>query len=428
MYNTETRKGWLIVTIVLYLVSSLLQLPTLIKSGLFNEIGKEITGSWIVCLLLILLAAKLLRSAAKTLIAGVCAILLFANWSQVMLYFSSHEPYEDVLKNVRYFALIILGSVILAWCCMSILKKCRNLICAVLPLLFVLAASFVSRFIDPENNTSTVYILGHSIQPAFFLAFMILVSFAGYFERNNGMLTRISYLISFFVLMGVMVISKEYGLPFMCYGACTLIYICFFHSNLSGKKRKINSILFVLIPIVLFLTAILVMPELKESFVNKISTRTGEENSQIKAAISNLQISGLLGTYKYHYLPEASSDYSLNTDIHYWGYLWSIIMYITFSLACVLGTKELSQSKRNNIIDNLQKVVFGMFLFLMLYNILFNICLAPVIGVQMLFSGVSKGVAVLSGGMLGVLIYDRKLSKEDLKHNLYKGSESEETE
>ena len=166
---------------------------------------------------------------------------------------------------------------------------------------------------------------------------------------------------------------------------------------------------FIVVPAVAVAALMIVVPGLGADTLQKLEERTNLENTyQTILAKQNLKHAGLFGSYTFDCsLSEASTDFSINTSIHFFGILWAVIFLVTFLIGCYKKINELSENNGYGLIVNLKSLSFVTFCLIIGYNLLVNLGIAPVVGVQAIFCGRSLSIAILSGLLFGAVTYQK---------------------
>lgn len=286
------------------------------------------------------------------------------------------------------------------------IKQFRNLCLVLFSVVAVGMSMFIILFSGTDSNTSTTT---SGVQPAILMMFFMLYAFSGAIAGNNGLITKIIYLCLFCGMMGSLVLKHEFGVPFTTFVACVITYFFF------NKSKEIWFIIAnIILPIAGIIVIMIAKPALREDTMRKIITRFSE-NDQWKFAKMNIQTSSLFGSEKYDvYLPASSSDYAMNVDCHYWGYIWMSVMILSFFIMSINVYKDIMRNSNDNIISNIRKLAYSAIFINVIYNILDNVCGAPVIGVQMLGCGISGSIALLTGLLFGSVIADPQKMKASI--------------
>lgn len=393
--------------LIIFAVGALCELPSMIKSGFLGRFGAEVLLSFVLLTAFVAVCFKIFGTKSSAYTASFVSLLLFGNWSQLMLYYTCGLESDEIFGRVTDFMTYSAVSVVGAWVLFIILDKIRHSkkICLVLFSAVSVGISAFALMTSGERSTSST---AGGFQPAILMMFVMLYAFSGATAGNHDTFTKIIYLGLFWLMCGSLAWKHEFGIPVMCCASCGLMYIFF---NKSKKERRFI-IANVLIPVVGLTAAMIKNPSLRTDTINKINERINETNFHWLTAQKNLSTSSLFGCHSYVvYLPEASTDYSLNTDVHYWGYIWLAVVVISFFFMTFSVYKDIMQ-KGDNVTANMRKLCYSAVCIILVYNILDNICGFPVVGVQNVFSGVSKSMGILSGLLAGSIMAEPANIKE----------------
>lgn len=401
--------------VILFLIAVLLECPSLIKSGYFSEISAEYFLSAVAYLLFIVLIRRLTQSDASEYLASSVSILMLGNWSQSLLYYAcgintaedaereNTSLYAEMLADrIEIFAFIAILTVPVLWIVLKVIEKLKEKqwIPTVLCFLVCMGLSAVTfLFSDAESNTSTIA----GVQPAIVMMFLLIYCFAAFLSREVNTVQKVVYILCFAAMMALLLYKHETGVPILCYIGCLLMYICLF--PIPSFKFLAT---FLIAPIVAMSALMIMFPSLRNDTIEKIMTRIFSENAHSSLAIENLRYAGLFGSYTFDCsLPQGTSDFSINVSLHFFGFLWGIAFLIAFITGCRKKVIELSKSGDFGLLTNIRNLCFIVFCIIIGYNLLVNLGIAPVIGVQALFSGNSFSISVLSGLLFGGMTYEK---------------------
>lgn len=412
MPQTETKENsrLLMTALAFFFSATVCQMPSMLKSGFLGNFGAEVITSFIVLAAFIFIVFKIFKTESSVYAAVFTSVLLFANWSQLMLYYTCNCETDNVLKKVISFMIYVIAVIIATWAAFLVLnriKHYRNICLVLFSVIAVGISLFVILFSGTNNNTSTTT---SGFQPAILLMFLMLYAFAGAVAGNNEFFTRIIYIGLFWFIMASLTVKHEMGIPVMTYSACAMMYI-FFNKS---KKELWFIIVNTIIPAAGFSAIMIISPSIRKDTLRKLIERTGDNEHWLMAK-ANLQASSLFGSESYDvFLAEASTDYSLNTDIHYWGFIFGILVLVLFFIMSLSIYKNILNISNDNILSNVRKLAYCAVCVITVYNILDNICGFPIIGVQLICSGVSRNMAILSGLLMGSIIADPQKMKSSV--------------
>ena len=400
MNQTEINNKPAVTAAVIFFMAALCQMPSMVKSGFLSRFGTEIFSSFAALTAFIFIAFRLLRTKSSAYTASFISVLLFGNWSQLMLYYTSNCDSMDIVKSVEYFMGIVLGSAVISWLFFIVMHKTRRSMDIIRHILFSLAAvgtsAFVLVFSGGGRNTSST---AGGFQPAILMMFLMLCAFAGETAINHKFWEKALYFVLFWLMTGSLAVRHEFGIPVMCCAACIFMY---FFLNRSKSKKELPLILAnITAPVIGLSAAMILDSSLRNDTLGKFNERIGD-NHQWLTAKANLSASSLFGSETYDiYLPEASTDYSLNLNVHYWGFIWLALLIFAFFMMTVSVYGNIMHNDNDNFAANVKKMAYSAVCIIVVYNILDNICGFPVVGVQNICCGTSKSMAVLSGLLTG---------------------------
>ena len=411
MNQTEINNKPAVTAAVIFFMAALCQMPSMVKSGFFSKFGTEVLLSFAVLIIFIFISFRLLRTKSSAYTASFMSVLLFGNWSQLMLYYTSNCDSIDIVKSVEYFMGIVLGSAVVSWLFFVIMHKARRSKDIIRHILFSLAAvgtsAFVILFSGGGRNTSSTT---GGFQPAILMFFLMVCAFAGSLAINHKFWEKALYFVLFWLMTGSLAVRHEFGIPVMCCAACMFMY---FFLNRS-KKGRLLILANIIAPVIGLSAAMILDSSLRDDTLGKLHERIGD-NHQWLTAKANLSASSLFGSETYDiYLPEASTDYSLNTDIHYWGFIWLALLIFAFFMMTVSVYGNIMHNDNDNFAANIKKLAYSAVCIIVVYNILDNICGFPVIGVQNICCGTSKSMAILSGLLAGCAMAEPVKIKESV--------------
>ena len=411
MNQTEINNKPAVTAAVIFFMAALCQMPSMVKSGFFSKFGTEVLLSFAVLTIFIFISFRLLRTKSSAYTASFMSVLLFGNWSQLMLYYTSNCDSRDIVKSVEYFMGIVLGSAVVSWLFFVIMHKARRSKDIIRHILFSLAAvgtsAFVILFSGGGRNTSST---AGGFQPAILMMFLIICAFAGETAINHKFWEKALYFVLFWLMTGSLAVRHEFGIPVMCCAACMFMYLFLNRS----KKGRLLILANIIAPVIGLSAAMILDSSLRDDTLGKLQERIGD-NHQWLTAKANLSASSLFGSETYDiYLPEASTDYSLNTDIHYWGFIWLALLIFAFFMMTVSVYGNIMHNDNDNFAANIKKLAYSAVCIIVVYNILDNICGFPVIGVQNICCGTSKSMAILSGLLAGCAMAEPVKIKESV--------------
>lgn len=410
MNRSETKeKGKaFILALAVFVIASMCQMFSMIKSGFLGAYNAEVCISFLALSAFICIVFRIFRTDSAVYTASFTSVLMFANWSQLMLHYTcKSDETDDILKKVISF-MIYIAFAIVAICVFFIIfskiKQFRKLCLCIFAVAAIGISAYVFLFSADDSNTSTT---SGGMQPAILMMFVMLYAFAGATAGNHEKTTRCIYLILFWLMTGSLVLKHETGIPVMTIATCLIMY--FFFSK--SKKEKWFIATNIIIAVLGVIVVVKYKPSVMEDTLGKVSERFNTNEHWLQAE-ANLKASSLFGSESYDvFLNESSSDYALNVNTHYWGFIWLAVMMLSFFIMSISLYRNIISNSNDNIISNLRKLSYIAICINVIYNILFNICGAPVIGVQMIGCGISGSIALLTGLLIGSVIAEPQKMK-----------------
>ncbi|MDE5763632.1 MAG: hypothetical protein K2I00_01525 [Ruminococcus sp.] len=410
MNHSETNKNrrTLIIAVAFFIAAATCQMFSMVKSSFLSVFSAEVSVSFLVMLAFIYGIFKFFRSESAMYTASFISVILFANWSQLMLHYTCNsDKTDDILKkviNFMLYAAFSMLSICVIFMILDKIKRFRKLCLGIFSVVAVGMSMLVLIFSAKDSNTSTT---ASGFQPAILIMFLMLYAFSGAMAGNNGIFAKFIYIALFWGMMIILFLKHESGIPVMTCAACMITYIFF---NKSAKEPWF--IIFnIAVAVIGFAAIIIASPAIRKDIIVKFSTRV-DDNEHWRIAEANLQASSLFGSESYDVcLNEASSDYALNVNVHYFGYIWLALMMLSFFIMSISIYRDVLSNSNDNIISNLRKLAYIAICVNVIYNISDNICGAPVVGVQMIGCGISRSIALLTGLLIGSVIADSQKMK-----------------
>lgn len=367
----------------------------------------HLTGA-IICGVIVALAYKMDVPERVKSAACLMTTLTIANMTAIpMLYFTSGfstEEVSGVASDTLNCLLLtcggLVGGILLMYFMSTLNNRRLSSLSIVLTVVTLLLAFIVLLFSDRSSGTSIVF----GVQVALpGLILMILCSaVATHVNRGRQFLC----LGAASVLAGTIVFRNEMGVPTMFLAAMMVWYLFF-----AAKHDRILTTMCLMLPVVAAAGLLFFKKfgdEMSGVFVEKVMSRVFAEEVQHNVySQRSLQQSGLFGSSNYIYMPEASSDFSLITIAHYLGLIYLSIVLIIVAVFFNTANAELINEKKPNtdITSTIAEMSLCMMTVIIIYNILMCLAGFPIIGVQMLFTGTSNMVSILSGFLLGCVCF-----------------------
>ena len=259
---------------------------------------------------------------------------------------------------------------------------------------------------DPSSNTALLCIGSHRIQAAI-PGLMLSILQLCMMTLISGKLWRGMIAFGITLVNAGLIFKGETGIPLILFASASVWYYL-----LQPYKRKWLSIL---IPVLCAggCSAVWILHRLHDSLpkgtllrdmAGKINTRIFEGSVyQTDMAAFNIQTGGWFGAAGYNIcLPEASSDMSVITILHYCGLLFLLVILAAAIPAFYSGAVQITRNGAKNA-SVLGGFCLSVLFVSFFYNFLMCFGLVPVLGSQIAFTGHSTVYAAFSGFLLGAL-------------------------
>lgn len=394
----------LLIAAGLYLLSVIAFLPALMRSGYINVIRADFFLLVLLYLLLILgvyFGSGKISSVFTTAAVGSLSV---ANTAQALMYYAccDDDTAAEKMKRIMQIGFVHVAVVFFCWIALWILGRMMRGKGAVAELIIcglvctaVSAAVFV--FGGKSSNTSAI----GGIQPAIIMAFLIVFCLSMSLGRQFP-LSRLLHWAFAAVMLGVLILRHELGIPFFC-GLTFLLYYLLLYPTPKWMTLFANAV------VVLCMAAVMCMrADWLNDTLNKLTTRgISADSTQAISAQDTLRTSGIFGSYTYDvYLPAASTDFALANIVHYAGFVWLTITAALFLIGLIGVIYEETEPHGFSPATILRGMCAMLFFIMNLYNLAMSLKLFPLIGCQALFCGTSNGYAILSALILGSITYN----------------------
>lgn len=347
----------------------------------------------------------------------------------ILVFFLSGSTLDGMIEISQKIVLqtfILIFASVIAFFGIMLLKFLEKKYCVLCLIIFDIV-SVVTGAVMAFFNSNGSTIIGN-IQVGLIACYLAIVHFAViiYSCSNNRMQhlkkPRIIQVISAICLFGLFVgyfVSGEYGISSFLIVSGIIWYI--FYNRRKVKKINLTLILIILVTIAIvavmvyyyFVKSGMISKEAFWYLGEKIGRMFEPKNStediaiQRNSALARLATAGIFGTYDYSYVSAATTDYSIAITTHYSGWLWFVIMLASFCFTVVQGNKYWHKNKSD--FKNLETISCISFIYIFLvsfYNILSNVGITGIIGVSCFASGYGYSNSLLSGLLLGSVIYN----------------------
>lgn len=258
--------------------------------------------------------------------------------------------------------------------------------------------------------------------------------FYQYAMQNVIKKSRRVFLFSLMVGSSVMIFlgyvhRHEYGIPAFLIIACQMWIFFEPHRLIETKKQKFlfygTNIIIILVGAVITFLSYLVYRSAYNTEISKavIPQNSIEEYVSSLSLIHNLgskvarflldtgtefiRTAGIHGSSKYIYNFAASNDFALALHIHNFGILWLIIISELLIITTISGCIFLLKNRERTIFDTAKSLSFFCIIVLMVYPLLSNVGVAPIIGVSAYAAGYSIMHSILSALLLSFVLYER---------------------
>lgn len=365
----------------------------------------------------------------------------------VLLFFLSGSTLKamvDISNSVLLQSVVLI--VLSAFACLSIflLKKLLNKgrMSIIITLLLSSTVSLIAGVIMAlfHENGSTLI---HGAQVGLLACYIAIVQFSLIlYSSDKDKLKGISKSkhigLIFYSVIGMLAliagyfVSSEYGIPMFLIASIAIWYIFYNKRKLEKidimmfnkrKTIKINLTLIIIVLVVLLVVFTLVyyyyvqQGIIKSEAFGHLGDKIGRmfppkdkddtRFIQRDGALARLATSGFFGSYDFSYVYAASSDYSIALTTHYTGWIWLVIVLASFCVTIISGNKYWLKNKSELYgLETISCVSFIYIFFVSFYNILSNTGIAGIIGVSCFASGYGYSNTILSGLLLGSVMYN----------------------
>ena len=397
----------LLIAAGLYLLSVIAFLPALIRSGYIKVIGSDFFLLVLLYLLLILGVHFGSGKISSVFTAAAAGSLSAANTAQALMYYACCDDSTAVEKmnRIMQIGFIHVCVICVCWIALWILGRMMHgkggavaelIICGL-----VCTALSAAVFVFGGKNSNTSAIAG--IQPAIIMAFLIIFCLSISLGRQFP-LSRLLHWVFAAVMLGVLILRHELGLPIFC-GLAFLLYYLLLYPTPKWMTLFANAVVLLCTVAVMCMRA-----DWLNDTLNKLTSRgVSAESAQVISAQDTLRTSGIFGSFSYDvYVPAASSDFALANIVHYAGFVWLVITAALFLIGLIGVIYEETEPHGFSPATILRGMCAILFLIMNVYNLAMSLKLFPLIGCQALFCGTSYGYAILSALILGCITYNEE--------------------
>lgn len=322
---------------------------------------------------------------------------------------------KEICANslLSFFTAVAVFAVLAAekWLHESIIKFSKLILIGYSAMSLIIGAATL-LFVHDASGTTIINIVGFSFQVAIPIMIISIIGIALAWNMNN----KVVY-ISGVVLMNLcLVIRGETGIPLILFGSFCVWYTFiqpFHHKFLSRSLAAICILGVGIIVLIHFLYSYLPDNSLFQSLATKIEGRIFTSSvDQVENARYSIARGGIWGSQSYNiHLSQGSSDFSMATILHYNGFIYLIAILAIAIPFFYSGFKAYTKSKSSIAISLGDLSHICMFV-MMFYNVFMCLGLTPVLGSQIPFTGVSVMYALLSGFLLGAIVYDNETADQ----------------
>lgn len=129
----------------------------------------------------------------------------------------------------------------------------------------------------------------------------------------------------------------------------------------------------------------------------------------LDTGVKFIKQAGAFGSSDYVYDAAANNDYSLGLQVHNFGIVWFAFLIILVLLTAISGALYFSKNENYaDVMKTTEILSFYCILLMLVYPILSNIGLIPIIGVSAFAAGYSNLHAVLCAILLAFVLYERR--------------------
>lgn len=270
-------------------------------------------------------------------------------------------------------------------------------------------------FVHDASGTTIINIVGFSFQVAIPIMIISIIGIALAWNMDNAVM-KVIY-ISGVVLMNLsLVIRGETGIPLILF-----VSFCIWYTFIQPFRHKLLSRILVaicilgvgIIVLIHFLYSYLPDNSLFQSLATKIEGRIFTSSvDQVENARYSIGRGGIWGSQGYNiHLSQGSSDFSMATILHYNGFVYLIVI-LAIAIPFFCSGFRAYTKRKSNIGVSLGGLSHICMFVMMYYNIFMCLGSTPVLGSQIPFTGVSVMYALLSGFLLGAIVYDNEIADQ----------------
>lgn len=321
----------------------------------------------------------------------------------------SNQSVYNTAVDIAQKSLLMIVMVAVTWIFLyfgsAIFHALPRAISVLYSILLFLCSIGVFLFSKEENNTT--FIMGVQVALPALVMMLIAISIAFHSRTIYAALPSISAILFCIAF----VVKGETGIPLLTF----LIFIVYYFFLCSKQKRWLTVLILLLICI--GIAALFPLNQYAEqtaestsflsSLAHKVHNRVfhKEEISQVENAIDSIRMGGFYGDNRYYNIYAARSDFSIALILRYLGCLWLPLLLIPLLLSTSFGMIHFQQKEEETVQETIRRLAFIGILALIMYNLMANIGIAPVLGVSCFASGDSGMHCLLSGFLLGSTIY-----------------------
>lgn len=333
----------------------------------------------------------------------------------------------EFLLQICLFFIVYFSVTVLLYVFESLIQRMLKI---VLVLTTALNYLFGAYFLATPGEASDIrgIMIGLPLMAGFIVAFSTLYSFHRSLGRqaytSKGVSTRERLLLFVALLSHVVLIlgyvnRHEFGIPIFL--MLTLLAWLVFEYHPKGVHPKWKT--FFVVGIALSLIAMVFLAYFSyRSYQKVVILDNGSELnglSKLGAKIARIfseegrstkfvRLAGVFGNSTYLYDFAANNDYALGLQIHNFGVSWLGITLFGLWSTTNTGLHFLSRRRDySTIMDTVKSISFFGILVLLVYPLLSNIGLLPIIGVSPYATGYSMMHSVLSAMLLALTLFER---------------------
>lgn len=317
---------------------------------------------------------------------------------------------------------IFMGSIVVAWLIMKFAPyflALKSKLLLYLSILLNVGIFIVLAFMNDGSGTTIVHEIQVGLPLMVYLFLMVSYQYHSFWDGNPDTEIRLNqgntikwvHLISVVLILGGYVACSELGIP--AYFILVVFAWFYLFQNRHSQWDGVALLLLGMLLIGVFLYYFLYYQPLSEEDrilhdFHGLGSKVGrlfESPSQTKRAQRMIHSAGLFGTVSHSFVPEWKSDFHPTLIIYHLGGVWLLLVVLCLSTLAYTGCRYLKRfhSKKKKYV--MPALSFICILLLSTYNLMGNLGCTGIIGISCYAVGYGKMASLLSGMLLGFILY-----------------------